>query len=363
MCRINIIHFSPHHHDFHSEAPPNSLRLTTICNNCNLFNSKSSSIAFAKLNLLPRRPTEDEFMTQRQPPHQFVLCPTHVNSCCCVAYKQTTACLLQKFHSAGWQWQDVAAATAATTAAAAAAADVDGDVNGDVNSDGDGGGYGVDVAGCPNLLVTREYHPLSLLLTNLEDFHPFLAVDQEDQDDLGGDDDIQHFQFQSFSQARTSVLGTADEIHKQKVVMDKHLLEASELLEQLFLDLADARATIHARQPAQRRASFFREFEIPLQRAVELCQKIREADERICEDFKVFLQRRKGMSNLLMAIDKKETINSGFYPISKARQDLTELSASNIREVCEGSLRRGRELSAELVRLLDAVSNFVQPVQ
>ncbi|KAK3348156.1 hypothetical protein B0H65DRAFT_422862 [Neurospora tetraspora] len=300
MCRINIIHFSPHHHDFHSEAPPNSLRLTTICNNCNLFNSKSSSIAFAKLNLLPRRPTEDEFMTQRQPPHQFVLCPTHVNSCCCVAYKQTTACLLQKFHSAGWQWQDVAAATAATTAAAAAAADVDGDVNGD---------------------------------------------------------------FQSFSQARTSVLGTADEIHKQKVVMDKHLLEASELLEQLFLDLADARATIHARQPAQRRASFFREFEIPLQRAVELCQKIREADERICEDFKVFLQRRKGMSNLLMAIDKKETINSGFYPISKARQDLTELSASNIREVCEGSLRRGRELSAELVRLLDAVSNFVQPVQ
>ncbi|KAJ4420287.1 hypothetical protein N0V85_000635 [Neurospora sp. IMI 360204] len=305
MCRINIIHFS--HHDFHQDS------LTTC--NCNLFNPSFSIVAAAKLNLLPR-PTEDEFMTHRQPQHQFVLCPTHPT---------TTPCLLQKFH----------------------------------HSSAVGG---VNAAGCPNLAVTAEYHPLSMIIDNNENSESELA--SVDQDDLGlGGDDVPRFQ--SLSQARTAIFSTADEIHKQKVVIDKHLVEAAEVMEGLFLDFAHARATMQP-LPAQRLA-FFREFERPLNQCAELCHKIREADESICENFKAFLQRRKGMSNLLMAVEKKdalqETINSGGYSVSKARQDLTELSASNIREVCEGSLRRGRELSTELVRLLDAVSNFVQPVQ
>ncbi|KAK1777677.1 hypothetical protein QBC45DRAFT_394081 [Copromyces sp. CBS 386.78] len=79
------------------------------------------------------------------------------------------------------------------------------------DDDWEGGGVnGVNAAGCPNLAVTGEYHPLSMIIDNNENSKSELAVDQ---DDLGlGGDDVQRFQ--SLSQARTAVFSPADEIHK-----------------------------------------------------------------------------------------------------------------------------------------------------
>ncbi|KAK3951085.1 hypothetical protein QBC32DRAFT_393272 [Pseudoneurospora amorphoporcata] len=288
MCVINIIHFS--HHDLRGDSSPSC--------NFNLFTP--SNPHFNKLNL-PYRLTETEFMSQRQPPHEFALCPTHINSCC-VVYKQTTPCPLWRFHSS----DDVG---------------------------------GVNAAGCPNLESMSFVGPR----------HP-----------------------KTVSQARISLLSTADEIHKQKLTMDRNIVEASELMELLLLELAEACASLlHKHQPAAKRQAFFlRELETPLNQCAELCEKIREADEAISELFKVFLQRRKGMADLVVALEKKnkdtstvqEFAGCDVYPVGKARQILRELSVANVREVCEGPVRRGRELRKEMVRLLERVETFMQPV-
>src|SRR4051812_48638635 len=85
MCQINIIHFS--HPEAQAASNPSS---------------NPSSIATA-LNLPPTRLTIDEFLSRNQPPHEFALCPMHINNdinnSCCVAYKQTMPCLLWKLHS------------------------------------------------------------------------------------------------------------------------------------------------------------------------------------------------------------------------------------------------------------------------
>lgn len=151
-------------------------------------------------------------------------------------------------------------------------------------------------------------------------------------------------------------------------------------MELLFLELAEACATTfqplrqqHQQEPAAKRHAFFvREFERPLNRCAELCQKIREADEKIGELFKTFVQKRKGMGELVVAFERKnkecsstvqELAGCDVYPVGKAREVLRELSTANVAEVCEGSVRRGRELREEMVRLLEGVERFMQPVQ
>ena len=305
MCVINIIHFS------HPSAP---------------------SSAASKLNLPPRL-TEPEFLSHQQLPHEFALCPTHINTCC-VAYKQTMPCLLWKFHCA----VDVG---------------------------------GVNAAACPSLSVTQEHHPLSMLLP--EDEMGTTAQDMNAS--AKGESEPQQPQLhsQNLSEARTTLLSTADSIHTLKLTMDRTIVEASELMELLFLELAEACATTlqdgHHHEPAAKRQAFFsRELEKPLNQCAELCQKIKEADDKICELFQTFLGRRKGLADLVVAAQKTngdtvlELYGGETYPVGKAREVLRELSVANVAEVCEGSVRRGGELREEMVRLLEGVSEFLQPV-
>ena len=336
MCQINIIHFS------HPEAQATS----------NPSNPSSSSIV-AALNLLPTRLTTDEFLSKTQPPHEFAICPTHINnknSCCCVAYKQTMPCLLWKLHSS--------------------------DVANNINS-------GVNASECPSLSVTHEHHPLSLLIplqAPQAPQAPAAPFKKSESLTLTTPPIPARGSQESLSQARTSLLSTADEIHKQKLTLDRTIVEVSELMELLFLELAEACATTfqplrqqHQQEPAAKRHAFFvREFERPLNRCAELCQKIREADEKIGELFKTFVQKRKGMGELVVAFERKnkecsstvqELAGCDVYPVGKAREVLRELSTANVAEVCEGSVRRGRELREEMVRLLEGVERFMQPVQ
>ncbi|KAK3486782.1 uncharacterized protein B0T23DRAFT_447950 [Neurospora hispaniola] len=340
MCLINIIHFS-HHHDFsppvqtpntNSSSSSSSFSISTTCNNYHLSN--------------PTRLTEQEELMslQRLPQHHFVPCPTHTNNHC-VVYKQTMPCLLQRFHS--------------SSSAAAA------EVNANANADSEEGEGGINVLStCPNLQLTNEYHPLSLLLADNNN--------TESNSIIPGP--IHRFQTSdttttttttTLSQAKTTLLSTADEIHQQTVVLNTHILETCSLLTPLFQKLAAVHTT-HTTQPttpllqrAQTRALFMQlESEVPLQRASELCQAINQAEVKIRELFKVFLQRRKSMSDLLVAVENKEGTDSA-YTISKARRDLRELSVANIREVCEEPVRRGREVVGEVVRVLEGVESML----
>ncbi|KAK3490049.1 hypothetical protein B0T13DRAFT_519650 [Neurospora crassa] len=371
MCLINIIHFS-HHHDFYPPAETTNTNSSTSSSSSSSSSISTTSTTFNNYHLsnLTRLTAQEELISlQRLPQHHFVSCPTHTNHHC-VIYKQTMPCLLQRFHSS----PAAAAAAAANTTAAA-------EVNANANADSEEGNDGINVSTCPNLQLTNEYHTLNLLLAdNTTTTTTTNNNNNTESNSIPGPiqrQPVQHQPFQTLSQAKTSLLSTADAIHQQTIKLTTHILETCSLLEPLFQKLAAVPTTQpmtlpqshhqpgqQQQQQQQTRALFsvFREFEIPLQRASELCQAINHADAKIRELFSVFLQRRQEMADLLpVAVENKdmEGIDCGVYTVSRAKQDLRELlSTENIREVCQEPVRRGREVVREVVRVLEGVEGY-----
>ena len=181
------------------------------------------------------------------------------------------------------------------------------------------------------------------------------------------------FQSTSLSSARSTLLSTADALHVQKLTLDRHIIEASELLELLFLELAEACAVLPPSEQhplAKRHAYFSRKLEEPLNQCAELCQRILEADKKFSELFGEFLLTRKGMAELVLATARNNRESSAVhelyggcevYPLGKAREVLREVSVADVREVCEGSVRRGRALRGEMGKLLEGVERFMMP--
>lgn len=372
MCHVNIIHFSHHHEISHPAETPNTNSSTitttsTTYNNCNLSNP----------NRLTRQ--EELISHQRLPQHRFVRCPTHTNHRC-VVYKQTMPCLLQRFHSS----PAAAPAAAAPAAPAAPTTTTPAEVNTNVNaSPAEHEGGMINVSTCPNLQLTSEHHPLRLLLDNTTTTTTTNNVNinnSENGESMPGGDGVQQ-RSQTLSQAKTTLLSTANELHQQTIKLNTHILETCSLLEFLFQKLAahthththtnsththTQAMTLQRHQPAQHQPApfnIFKELEIPLQHATELCQEINQADAKITDLFKTFLQRRKEMVDLLtsMAALQQGGLNNGAYPYttSKARQDLRELSTGNIREVCEEPMRREWEVVREVVRVLEGVEGML----